>query len=205
MNAIKLDNGKYKLIQKLEYYENPSTLYTPEHSNKKQAESNSLRLYKKLVKNNKLEEYENEIRSAIEIGTLKEVMNPEEIFSGIHYFCFHNVVISETSSSTKVRLINNTSAITPFIGTLISVNTKYPKFSLNNISKCIFNFMLYDNKLSGDVSKCYRKILVDDISAKLRLFCWLRMENDIPKFIYYERKTLDFGDPAASKRKHFSP
>ena len=25
------------------------------------------------------------------------------------------------------------------------------------------------------------------------------MENDIPKFIYYERKTLDFGDPAASE------
>ena len=25
------------------------------------------------------------------------------------------------------------------------------------------------------------------------------MDNDIPKFIYYERKTLDFGDPAASE------
>ena len=199
MRAIKLDNGKFRLIQKLEYYEDPSTLYTPDHSNKDKAESNSLRLYKKLVKNNKLEEYEKEIDNAIEIGTLKEVMNPEEVFSGIHNFCFHNVVISETSSSTKVRLINNTSAITPFIGTLISVNTRYPNFSLNNISKCIFNFMLFDNKLSGDISKCYRRILVDDISSKLRLFCWLKMKDDIPKFIYYERKTLDFGDPAASE------
>ena len=152
MTAIKLDNRKFKLLHKLEYYENPSTIYTPQYSNKAQAESNSLRLYKKLVKNGKLEEYENEIKSAIEVGTLAEIKNPEEIFSGILNFCLHNVVISETSSSTKVRLINNTSAITPLIGTLISVNTKYPFFSLNNISKCIFNFLLFDNKLSGDIS-----------------------------------------------------
>ena len=102
MNAIKLDNGKFKLLKKLEYYKNPSTLYTPQHSNKERAESNSLRLYKKLVKNGKLEEYENEIKSAIEVGTFEEIKNPEEVFSGIHNFCFHNVVISETSSSTKV-------------------------------------------------------------------------------------------------------
>ena len=130
---------------------------------------------------------------------MEEIKNPEEMFSGIHNFCFHNVVISKTSSSTKIKLINNTSAITTFIGTLISVDTKYPNFSLNNILKCIFNFMLFDNKLSGDISKCYRKILVEQMLARLRLFCWLRMVNDIPKFIYYERKTLDFGDPAASE------
>ena len=59
--------------------------------------------------------------------------------------------------------------------------------------------MLYDNKLSGDILKYYRKILVDPMTAKLRLFCWLEMVNYIPKFIYFERTTLDFGDPAASQ------
>ena len=59
--------------------------------------------------------------------------------------------------------------------------------------------MLYDNKLSGDISKCYRKILVDPMTARLRLFCWLEMINDIPKFQYYERATLDFGDAPASQ------
>ena len=55
-------------------------------------------------------------------------MNPEKVFTGIHNFCYHNVVVSETSNSTKVRLINNTSAISHSTGTLISVNTKYPNF-----------------------------------------------------------------------------
>ena len=59
--------------------------------------------------------------------------------------------------------------------------------------------MLYDNKLSGDISKCYRKILVDPLTAKQRLFCWLEMENDIPKFVYFEWSTLDFGDAPASQ------
>ena len=121
------------------------------------------------------------------------------MFEGTHNFCYHNVVVSETSSSTKIRLINNTSSVTPGIGTLVSVNTKYPSFSLNNIAKCIFNFMLYDNKLSCDISKCYRKILVDPLSAKLRLFCWLEMVKDKPNFIYFERSTLDFGDAPASQ------
>ena len=47
MTAIKLASGKFKLLQKMEYYENPTTLYTPQNSNRAQAESNSLRLYKK--------------------------------------------------------------------------------------------------------------------------------------------------------------
>ena len=199
MTAIKLPSGKFKLLQKMEYYENPTKLYTPKNSNKAQAESNSLRLYKKLIKNGKLQEYEKEIKSAIEISTLTEIMNPEKVFAGIHNFCYHNVVVSETNNSTKVRLINNTSAISQSIGTLISVNTKYPNHSLNDISKCLFNFMLYDNKLSGDISKCYRKILVDPLAAKLRLFCWLEMINDIPKFIYFERSTLDSSDAPASQ------
>ena len=62
----------------MEYYENPTTLYTPQNSNKAQAESNSLRLYKKIVKIGKLQEYEKEIESAIEIGTLTKIMNPEK-------------------------------------------------------------------------------------------------------------------------------
>ena len=76
MTAIKLPSGKFKLLQKMEYYEDPTTLYTPQNSNKAQAESNSLRLYRKLVKNGKLEEYENEIKSAIEVGALTKIMNP---------------------------------------------------------------------------------------------------------------------------------
>ena len=110
-------------------------LYTPQNSNRLQAESNALRLYKKLKRNDRLEEYEREIQSAIEVGTLTKIMNPDEIFEGTHNFCYHNVVVSETSSSTKVMLINNTSSVIPSIGTLISVNTKYPSFSLNNIGK----------------------------------------------------------------------
>ena len=57
----------------MEYYEDPTKLYTPKNSNKAQAESNSWRLYKKIIKNGKLQEYEKEIRSAIETGTLKKL------------------------------------------------------------------------------------------------------------------------------------
>ena len=59
--------------------------------------------------------------------------------------------------------------------------------------------MLYDHKLSCDIAKCYWKILVDPLTAKLRLFCWLKMEEQSPEYIYFERSTLDFGDVAASQ------
>ena len=70
MYAVKLPNEKFKLLQKMEYYEDPVKLYTPQHSNRKKAEANSLRLYKKLQKTSKIEEYEKEIAKAIDIGSL---------------------------------------------------------------------------------------------------------------------------------------
>ena len=43
------------------------------------------------------------------------------------------------------------------------------------------------------------KILVDPLTANLRLFCWLEIKNNEPHFVYFKRSTLDFGDSAASE------
>ena len=185
LSSIQQPNGKFKLLQKMAYYENPLVIYKPENSNKKQAQAASLRLYKKLLKNGKLEEYQREITKAIEIGTLTKVEDPHTVFSNPHHFCLHGIVVSETSMSTKVRLINNTSTVSHSVGTLMSVNTRYPSRSLNDIGKCVFNLMLFDHKISADIEKCYRKILVDPLTANLRLFCRLDYENKVPKFIYF--------------------
>ena len=48
LTAIQQPNGKFKLLQKMAYYENPLEIYKPENSNKIQAQAAALRLYKKL-------------------------------------------------------------------------------------------------------------------------------------------------------------
>ena len=123
----------------------------------------------------------------------------ETLFKAPHNFCVHSVVRSETSASTQIRLVNNTSTQSSGIETLLSVNCRFSSTSLQSMSQCLFNFFLFTHKMSADISKCYRRIGVDDLTAILRLFCWVEMRDGEPIFQYYKRATLDFWDPVASE------
>ena len=44
MSAIKQPDGKFKLVQKMEYYEDPLRIHTSQNSHKEQVEATTLRL-----------------------------------------------------------------------------------------------------------------------------------------------------------------
>ena len=76
----------------------------------------------------------------------------------------------------------------------------------NNMIKCnigdsfdsLLDFRLYDNPYSSDISKCYLRILVDDLTAKLRLLVWFDNPQDMTGIKIYRRPTMDFGDTCSS-------
>ena len=100
-----------------------------------------LNFIRKLAKQGDLDIYEAEIDKAKQLQTLVKVPNNElkTLFSSPHHFCLHSVVRSETSVSTQIRLVNNTSTLSTGIGTLFSVNCKFPSKSLQSMSQCIFD------------------------------------------------------------------
>ena len=64
LRAIKLNDGTFKMVQTVSYYEDPCRVFRAENSNTRQAEAAAVRLYRKLVRDGNLEIYEGEIGKA---------------------------------------------------------------------------------------------------------------------------------------------
>ena len=50
----------------------------------------------------------------------------------------------------------------------------------------------------SDISKCYLRILVESLTAKLRLLVWFENPGDMTGLKVYCRPTMDFGDTCSS-------
>ena len=202
LKAEPLEDGKFKLRQTIVWSSDPTLIFTPQKSNRIQAENAAKSVIRRLYKlnNNSLSDYIKEVKTAQEIGTLRIVNGneKEEILNGAHSFCNHSAVTNEQSRTTSTRLVNNTSTISTGVGTTISLLSPCPKGCLNDQQTSLTNWLLYKHGYSSDVSKCYRRIACDTLSSRLRMFAWYE---DIPtcsKPVVMVRDTMDFGDSIAS-------
>ena len=128
-----------------------------------------------LIKKDQLDEFQQEIDKKIAIGCLKEVPKDEleKLLKSTHHFCYLNMVHSENSKSTATRMINNTLTTSPN-GTSFSIENKVPSSQIGDSHDSLLNFWLYTYDYSSDISKCYLRILVDELTADLRLNIWYR-------------------------------
>ena len=62
----------------------------------------------------------------------------------------------------------------------------------------LLEFRLYNYPYSSEISKCYLRILVDSLSAKLRLLVRFENPGDMTGLKVYCRPTMDFGDTCSS-------
>ena len=91
----------------------------------------------------------------------------------VHHFCYLGVVHSETSESTSTRMINNTLTSSK-AGTSFSIENKIPSVEIGDTFTSIMDFLLYCYGYSSDIAKCYLKVLVDELTSRLRLMVWYK-------------------------------
>ena len=115
-----------------------------------------------------------------------------------HHFTLLAMVMSETSSSTSARLINNTKTRVPGQGTSYCLENEMIKCNIGDSFDSLLDFRLYDYPYSSDISKCYLRILVDDLTAKLRLLVWFDDPQNMTGVKIYRRPTMDFRDTCSS-------
>ena len=56
------------------------------------------------------------------------------------------------------------------------------------------NFMLYEHGYSSDISKCYLRVLVDELTSRLRHMVWYNDPKSMEDMVAFRRRTIDFGD-----------
>ena len=112
-------------------------------------------------------------------------------------FGYLGVVHSETSESTATRMINNT-LTTSKAGTSFGIENKIPSAEIGDSFTSIVDFLIYQYGYSSDIAKCYLKVLVDALTARLRLMVWYRDVRNKKDMIIFQRDTMDFKDAIGS-------
>ena len=60
------------------------------------------------------------------------------------------------------------------------------------------DFRPYEHPYSSDISKCYLRVLVDDLIAKVRLMIWFRDPLHMKEMVVFKHVTMDFGDSCSN-------
>merc|ERR1711915_369422 len=116
---IKDSNGNYKVKVNYLYKSDPNIIFSPENTNYNQALMMTKKVIQQLKKKGQLEMFQKEIEKKINIVTLVAMSESEvkETMKSTHHFTLLAMVMSETSTSTSARLINNTKTQVPGQGT----------------------------------------------------------------------------------------
>ena len=202
MVAVK-EGDNFRLTQKLVFTKDEQKLFDPLNSNYSDALSGSKTMLSKLKKlgKEKVEEFDSQVKKSIKDDCFEklsdeEIQNLEYI---PHFYTMGNMVWNSNSSSTSVRMINDTAR--PIKGQMASVSTSNycPRKVLNNMYTTLIRFLLYEIGYSSDVQGAYRAIKCSYLDSFLRLFIWFEdLDDPDNSIVIYRRKSLDFVDGSAS-------
>ena len=165
--------GQTKVEVKYLYRHDPHETFKAE--NMEEAKRRTDALIRKLKKENKLKEFQEQIDAKEDTGTMVEVKKErwDGLLKRTHNFCYLLVVSNENSETTGSRLSNDTLTLNRE-GANFSLENKVPNSNIGDSFASLVNFRLYRHGYSSDISKCYLRVGVDALTARLRLCYWYR-------------------------------
>ena len=114
----------------------------------------------------------------------------EDILNGTHHFSYLSVFKSETSTSTSTRLINDT-LISKWKGSSFPLKKQSPNKRNRWLIWIFSRFPILQ------LSKCYLRVLVDELTVRLRLSYWYEDPENLTGLIIYRKEKkvfLDFSE-----------
>lgn len=148
-------------------------------------------LEKRLNKNPELMlEYTNFMSEYIDLNHMSEV----DLNNDDGYFLPHHAIIKQSSLTTKCRVVFDGSAKSNSGLSLNDVQYVGPSLQ-QDIFLILVRFRFFRYVLSGDISKMYRQILIDNEDRKFQKVFWRK--NPLEPIKCYELNTVTYGTASA--------
>ena len=202
LTAVKDKNGKFNLIQKLIFIDDPNSLFPGNKSNYEEALKSSKRVLKILRKKGleKTMEYNGEWQKGVKEGCFV-ALSAEEIArlpTTAHAFLSHSITYKETSLSSKARLLANPSVLVSNSGRSLNSALALPHNLCNNAFELALRFQTYHNYILSDLSKAYRSVSYTYPDSLLSLYVWFDstdLENQVenPKVVIFRTARNNWG------------
>ncbi|XP_052757236.1 uncharacterized protein LOC128202123 [Galleria mellonella] len=141
-----------------------------------------LPFYKKL--------YYDFIHEYVELGHMTKV----DEYNKPYYFLPHHGVLREHSTTTKLRVVFDASAVTTSNKSLNDIQYVGPPLQ-NDIFSILLRFRQYKFVASADVEKMFRQILIQTDQRNLQLIVW--RENPSDPLSIYRLNTVTYGTASA--------
>ena len=194
--CIKFNEEEKKVVFSYPYIKDVSRL----QDNYQQAVAIESGVEKRLLKMGKRAEYDKEMLGYIGRGAFKK-LTQEEIDSwkkkgGPVNYISHHGVLKETSATTKLRIVSNSSLNNNNQG--FSLNDCLPKGpnSLVPLLEALVTWRIYPHVTVWDYIKCYNSIHTSEKDMHLRRFVW-RLDGE-NKWQIYAIDRMHFGDRCAA-------
>ena len=181
------------------FEQDPKKLYDVRLSNVNLARKSALRLRSRLIKENFIDSFHEEMKKslrnqhfAIVEGELKEKFDKLGVANYINF----NYQIKASSLSQSIRPVSNSGAYHQS-GDLNSKLLEGIQ-SINNPLHIIWNFLWDEIGWAADYSRAYRSVLTGDISNAVRRFFWFKDPHDESTLTEYCLVRLNYGDRPSS-------
>ena len=203
-NALKVEhvsgegqNAKYRLNLEYPTYKPLSESYNETNSNRTMAVAASKSLRKKLLKSGKAVEFHAKVLDA---ATKKHVVEVTDEVAKAHLGLPHsyqliNYVTKESSASTKVRVVTN-SSVQRRGGSFNDLCLKGSNL-MNSALDILLGFSCYPYCLMTDLSEAYRSIFTGPETNSCRRFFWFKDINDESSLVEMMLVRATYGDKAA--------
>lgn len=152
-------------------------------------------LEKRLEKDHNLKLlYHQFLREYLDLGHMKFLDNHSRYSLEPQYYLPHHPVLREASSTTKLRVVFNASAKTTSGYSLNDALVPGPTIQ-QELYSILLRFRTHKCAITGDISKMYRQILVNETQTPLLRILW--RENPCEQIKVYELKTVTYGTSCA--------
>ena len=166
--------------------------------NKSQAVGFEKSVEKKLIREEKLEAYNEELRKAIEKGFLVELGEDDLVhYEGPVSYVSHFPVYNPSSKSTPVRVVTNTSLVNRTCNLSPNDCMATPPNALSNLLQVFLRWRTYPRAMNMDVSKAYQIIHTGQLEKNVCRLVWRWGDQD-GEWKIYAWAVMTFGDQLAS-------
>ena len=157
------------------------------------AKEQMIRREKQLLKDGKLEDYNQEIKSLLVQGVVR-ILNLEEAEKGpkeSSWYLNHRMIERPDKESTKLRIVFNSAA--KCMG--VSLNDAFEKGPVytNSLFCCFLRWRMYRVAVSGDMEKMFNQISIMEHDQRYHRFLWRYGDIDFPILTFQWLRVL-FGD-----------
>ena len=194
ISVIETDEGK-RILVRYPLKENALQYFSWQNSNREAARVNTIKLRERLIKNNVLKEYHDEMMKSLERKHISifESYSPK---LSPQLFLFQNFVLKQSSTSQGCRPVCNSGTKNRSGFDLNSMTVAGPSYLCNGPA-VFLSFRLHPVAFCLDISRCYRSLLADEQTCNLRCFWWYQNAEDPASLCIFKYDRVTYGDRPA--------